>query len=176
MLGALVTSFPEFWNVASLEKPAPLPRFGWPVAPGPEGGGCVYEEGSGDAGWPGRCRVPALGLPEEVSVAPVAESAGLIFGGGQGWPTWMSPQSSQSHIGSLKSLRAERGCVCSSSFNSSGKRPWRLWKLRNACAYCLPRKISSSSRSRCITLVTAGATAIMEIDNSSTKITIATIV
>ena len=93
----------------------PLSRLNDEVLEG--GGGEDVEDGGG---------VSDVGLVDEDESEdepvelPNPESSLTGLGRGHGSPARINPQSSQSHIGSLKSFRAERGCVNINSFKFKG--------------------------------------------------------
>src|SRR5204862_6676335 len=97
---------PKFMPPAASPDPDVVPVPPADGAPAPAGG-LEYVVGRGA---PGRVWDPPGVVPTPAVVVPPAGFV-LVGGGGHGCPTRISPQSGQAHIGSLYSLRAERGCV-----------------------------------------------------------------
>ena len=96
-----------------------------------------------------------------VGFAPSAPPGGFSPATGAVMP--MRPHCPSSVIGSFQSFRRERGRASIISLSEFGNLPYRRRKTRIPSAYCDPRKISSSSRIRCISAETDGSTAAIRI-------------
>ena len=117
---------------------------------------------------PALVAAPAVGIAPGVADAPAVPTPIPVF-----WPAMIGTKSSFV-TGSLNFLR--RKCSLSRTSRLGGYAfAYFRWNMPIACAYCIPRKTSSSSRSRCVIcfqtgMATVSMTAMMLMATSNAAI------